>query len=150
MAQHKRVRVLLGLAGSKVVCLGAWQQVRLGRQAGARSWKEPALYSITVVPSEELKHEAAVFRVMPGRAPPGCDVEDGFEEAFEVILAREGWVCWKERGGDRCGSRWQHVLSSFLLPFQHGFFLSWLSVSKGSQKFPDALDSSIWTQSLVF
>lgn len=112
-----------------------------------------------MVPSEELKHEAAVCRFMPGRAPPGCDVEDGFEEAgleaFEVILVREGRVCrkqrgGKERGGDRCGSRWQHVLSSFPLPFQHGFLLSWLSVSKGSQEFPDALVSSIWTQSLVF
>lgn len=106
------------------------------------------------MPSEGLKYEAAVFRVTPGRAPPGCDVEDGFEEvgleAREVIPVREDKVCPKERGGDRCESGWQHVLSSFLLPIQPVFLLSWLSVSKGSQTFPDALVSSVWTQSLAF
>lgn len=47
----------------------------------------------------------AEFRVTPGRAPPGCDVEDGFEEAgheaLEAILVREDRVCPKGRGGDR-------------------------------------------------
>lgn len=75
------------------------------------------------MPSEELKHEAAVCRFMPGRAPPGCDVEDGFEEAgleaFEVILVREGRVCRKQRGGERerRGQMWVKVAAcSQLLP----------------------------------
>lgn len=46
-----------------------------------------------MVASEELKYEVDVLGVTPGRAPPGCDVEDGFEGtglgALEAILVKE-------------------------------------------------------------
>lgn len=72
-------------------------------------------------------------------------------EAVAVIQVREDQGLWtKERGQDRCEPRWLRTFSSLFFPFQPCFFLSWLSVPMGSQKFHDTSVSSIWNQSLRF
>lgn len=99
------------------LCVGAWQQVRLGTQAGTRSSRS-LCFNQSLWCLQRSTCPVAVLRVTPGRAPPVCDVEGGFKEAgleaWEAIPVREeDWVCPKGRGEDRCESRWQHVLSPF-------------------------------------